>query len=258
MSILSRLRADPASEARIAGRSMFLVFLDEVTAAQVKAEVEDGRSRRVTLTWTGLELLYSCTCPQYTSTLACCRHVWATLHEADCVEEALRAVSAPQVRLSPRDRQPRGPGLDPGGARASIPGAGPEVLYVLDRQEILAHGDLVLSLSARTNGRKGGTAELADEGEVGHNAWILGRLERDAVLPLLAGTGRLHCRDRRNAELRPLAEDKGTAWEFRMTVRESDDGRQWEVHGLLVRGEEKLAPADPWLVLSGGWLIAGT
>ncbi len=233
------------------------VFLEEVTAAQLKAEVDDGRPRRVTLAWTGLELLYSCTCPRYTTTLACCRHVWATLHEADCVEEALRAVSATQVRLSPRDRQPRGPGLDPARARAGIPEAGAEVLYVLDRQKILARGELVLSFCTRGTGRLGGTRELTAERDHDHDPWILGRNERDAVLPLLVETRRLHYRDRRNAELRPLAGDKGTAWEFRMTVRESGDGKQWEVHGVLVRGEDKLTPSDPWLVLSGGWLIAG-
>jgi superfamily II DNA or RNA helicase len=166
-----------------------------------------------------------------------------------------------------------------------------EILYVLDRQEILTWGKLVLGVWARLKGPHGKAHVLvpvpirdaqfvwdleSPDRDIGHrlsivspagrrgyergipsNRCTLGPRERDAILPWILETGRLWHRDNGESELRPLSKDEGTAWDFRMSVEESPDGAEWEVKGVLVRGEERMAPDDPWLLLSGGWVVAG-
>ena len=91
----------------------------------------------------------------------------------------------------------------------------------------------------------------------------------DRLLPLLAQSGRLHLRqqvaadaasghrrsERRSSELEDLGWDGGPPWVFQLDVGIQDDGRV-HVDGALVRGEQRVSPSEPDLVLARGFLVA--
>ncbi len=73
----------------------------------------------------------------------------------------------------------------------------------------------------------------------------------DAVLPLLAGTGRVRIRREANPPfaLEDAAADLDPAWELAVGVASS--GAQWLVAGSLRRGEESMPLSGPSLILPG-------
>src|SRR5690606_32216669 len=79
----------------------------------------------------------------------------------------------------------------------------------------------------------------------------------DTLLPMLCATGRCLLRGSdREATLRPLRWDDAGPWEFWLTVTPGGAGKAYVVAGELRRGEERMALADPLLLL-GGVLIDG-
>ncbi len=78
------------------------------------------------------------------------------------------------------------------------------------------------------------------------------------LVPLLCRTGRCHLRLPTQVEdesLSPaLTWQSGEPWQFHLEVRRSPEGERYAVHGLLRRGEERLALTAPILVSQAGIL----
>jgi hypothetical protein len=75
------------------------------------------------------------------------------------------------------------------------------------------------------------------------------------LLPRMAATGRLFCRESSASQIQPLQWDDGEAWTLRLEVRQ-DDRDQWNISGILQRGEERLPLSEPALIVDGGFLLA--
>jgi superfamily II DNA or RNA helicase len=75
------------------------------------------------------------------------------------------------------------------------------------------------------------------------------------LLPQMSATGRLYSRVNATSDLQPLAWDDGEPWTPRLEVRQ-DDRDQWNITGVLVRGEERMPLSEPPLLVEGGFLLA--
>jgi superfamily II DNA or RNA helicase len=76
------------------------------------------------------------------------------------------------------------------------------------------------------------------------------------LLPLAARTGRMHLAAAgRDHATSPIALDDGPPWHFELAVSAAGDG--FAIDGRLARDGHRMAPADPVLVLAGGFLFAG-
>jgi len=77
------------------------------------------------------------------------------------------------------------------------------------------------------------------------------------LLPLIFGTGRSRLRRGPEAEIgEPLAWNGGEPWTLWLEMRE-EEGGIWVVTGSLRRGEERMTPRQPELVLRSGFVFAG-
>src|SRR4030095_9871271 len=79
---------------------------------------------------------------------------------------------------------------------------------------------------------------------------------QDILLPKICATGGCHLRTRAAEflELPALAWDDGEAWRFRLVVDRHD--RNWNLRGILQRGEERMELTEPVILLDGGIVIA--
>ena len=77
------------------------------------------------------------------------------------------------------------------------------------------------------------------------------------LLPRIAATGRLFATEHfgYSSDLQPLAWDDGEPWRLWLDVRQ-DERDQWQITGSLRRGEERMALADPDVLLPSGLLLA--
>ena len=74
----------------------------------------------------------------------------------------------------------------------------------------------------------------------------------DAVLPVLARTGRVRLRrDPKVSDLEPLTEDAGPPWELAVQVARDAKGKNWVVTGTLRRGDETMPLSKATLVVPG-------
>lgn len=95
----------------------------------------------------------------------------------------------------------------------------------------------------------------------GGSCFWLSRAARDLIMPLLGRTGR--CRLRRSSdELEPalLRWDDGEPWQFRLKVRveaSRPSGDDWELTGVLRRGETEIPLAQAELLFEGGLMFLG-
>ncbi len=168
-----------------------------------------------------------------------------------------------------------------------------KILYVLDKERILAYGDLVvevwqqrsrddkvlrpLSLDSETiltPSLPNSSHEPLDllliceaiqkrarrlnQLEPWSNCFVVDLVARERILGLLLETGRLFYRDlTMSGRLRPLRFDIGIPWRFHIEVGEDPSQECWEVVGSLERGDEEMHVAEPELVVSGGWILSG-
>lgn len=77
------------------------------------------------------------------------------------------------------------------------------------------------------------------------------------LLPLLAGTGRLHFRTPELEEGRPIQWDAAEPWEFCIEVRPDENGRQYEICGFFHRADQRLGLGDVEYIFEEGILIKG-
>ncbi len=76
-----------------------------------------------------------------------------------------------------------------------------------------------------------------------------------ALLPRMGATGRLHSRESAAANLQPVEWDDAAPWTLRLELRQ-DDRDQWNITGVLSRGEERMPLSEPALLVDGGFLLA--
>jgi superfamily II DNA or RNA helicase len=74
------------------------------------------------------------------------------------------------------------------------------------------------------------------------------------LLPAAANAGRLAIGA--DGALKPATWDAGEAWKLSLDVRQ-DDRDQWNITGVLRRGDETMSLSQPEIILEGGILIAG-
>jgi len=80
----------------------------------------------------------------------------------------------------------------------------------------------------------------------------------DRALPLIVQSGRALLRVRTQpSELVPLAWDEGPAWTFRLEIIHPSGDESFSIDGAFVRGEERMAIRQPWMVLDGYIFHAG-
>ncbi|HQY87467.1 MAG TPA: DEAD/DEAH box helicase [Tepidisphaeraceae bacterium] len=103
MSALDSLKTDFAFEIRSRGKEYFLdnqVELDRCEPGLIRAKVAGTDKYRVVVRWDGGGVAYSCTCPFYQDRDEPCKHIWASLLEADhdgVLEIAARRFDGPKV-----------------------------------------------------------------------------------------------------------------------------------------------------------------
>ena len=81
----------------------------------------------------------------------------------------------------------------------------------------------------------------------------------DRTLPLIVRSGRafLRVRPQPSGELVSLTWDEGSAWTFRLEIIHPSGDEAFSIDGEFVRGEERLAIRQPWMVLDGYIFHAG-
>ncbi len=98
-----------------------------------------------------------------------------------------------------------------------------------------------------------------DYGATQPSRYILTDLQPRLILPILCRTGRCHLRVAAAAgeELlgAPLAWQDGEPWQFRLEVRRTREGEQYELAGTLWRGEERMDVTAPLMLQDSGILF---
>ena len=81
----------------------------------------------------------------------------------------------------------------------------------------------------------------------------------DRALPLIVQSGRAFLRVRAQpaGELVTLAWDEGAPWTFRLEIIHPSGDESFSIDGEFVRGEERMAIRQPWMVLDGYIFHAG-
>jgi hypothetical protein len=86
MAVLEDLKRDFQFETRTRGKQYYLddaVHIANAEPGVIKAQVTGGDKYRVEIRWEPLGIAYSCTCPFFQDNDQPCKHIWATLLEAD-------------------------------------------------------------------------------------------------------------------------------------------------------------------------------
>ncbi|HEY7055341.1 MAG TPA: SNF2-related protein, partial [Vicinamibacterales bacterium] len=81
----------------------------------------------------------------------------------------------------------------------------------------------------------------------------------DRALPLIVRSGRafLRVRPQPSTELQALAWDEGPPWTFRLEIVHPAGEEAFSIDGAFVRGDERMAIRQPWMVLDGYIFHAG-
>jgi superfamily II DNA or RNA helicase len=82
----------------------------------------------------------------------------------------------------------------------------------------------------------------------------------DRVLPLVAQSGRalLRARPQPGEEIVPLVWDDGPAWTFHLEIVHGTGNQAFSIDGALLRGSERLAIREPWMLIEGYVFHGGT
>ncbi len=263
------------------------VLITDATQDSVSALVRGGDEYAVRLRVRGRDLDFSCTCAYFLRSRDGCKHVFGTLVLAEetgalgAPEAGPRAHAArpdrndwlvPLLRDQPSAREETGPER--------------EVVYVIDATATAPHSGLVLAVLQRQRRAKGEWSalkplrlrrdflprltppdqeiaalllgardELAWEpfygAREGSSSFRLdGPLSR-IVMPLICRTGRARLQSGREGAARePLTWDEQGPWELVVRVRER--GADYEVEGVLARGDEERPLAQAALVTTAG------
>lgn len=203
---------------------------------------------------------------------------------------ARRLHLAPRPRPSWRDRLAQ---LNAAVPRAAAAGGHPrqrQIVYTLDVPATLARGNLILEVASRARSLRGQwgrakpikvnhelVAEVADplDRQIlsvlagpridpygyypppyygGPLRYVLSGPQQQALLPLIAATGR--CRIRHDAgtdESPPLEWDDGSPWQAALEIHE--DTGTYRLTGVFRRDSDRMDPTEAVLVLEGGFLV---
>lgn len=165
--------------------------------------------------------------------------------------------------------------------------AGAQIVYVIDRALTLAGQSLALEIHTRTRkkngewgkpkstsislGEAGALPEPVDReivtmllgapdpystsyvGVYGRATFRLTGPLIDRVLPLIVQSGRalLRIRPQPGEEIVPIGWDEGTPWTFHLEIVHGSGDKSFSIDGALVRGRERLAVREPWMVIDG-------
>ena len=86
MAVLEDLKRDFQFEIRTRGKQYYLddaVHINQSEPGVLKAQVTGGDKYRVEIRWEPMGVAYACTCPFFVDNDTPCKHLWATLLEAD-------------------------------------------------------------------------------------------------------------------------------------------------------------------------------
>src|SRR4051812_6483466 len=111
MAVLEDLKRDFQFEMRTRGKQYYLddaAHIQNAEPGAIKAQVTDEEDDkcRVEIRWEPLGVAYACTCPFFQDNDQPCKHIWATLLEADhqgVLDTAARRI---ETRYSPRQAPP--------------------------------------------------------------------------------------------------------------------------------------------------------
>jgi superfamily II DNA or RNA helicase len=325
------LAATVPGGSRVKGRAYFLdraVTHIEGDAWSVEATVHGSRNYRVTIKREGPVFSGSCECPYFEDRFVVCKHIWATMLEAerrhllagdgdvprDAVMEALNTdeVSDPEFRVrSPRQRQdaPNRKShpawerfleefsrtlTEADAARPPARFSAAQIVYVIDRAATLNGTGLALEVQSRQRKKNGDWAkpkpttvalseiaqlpDLVDREIVPlllgatdpYNASYLSQYGRasfrlagplvDRVLPLVVQSGRalLRARPQPGEEIVPLTWDEGVPWTFHLEIVHGSGEESFSIDGALIRGNDRLAIREPWMLIDGYVFHAGS
>ena len=169
---------------------------------------------------------------------------------------------------------------------------GREILYVIDRSRRFSEKNMVIRIDVRDRKKNGdwrkpkplslasgSMPELPDAIDqqimdrlIGaeRDTWYyaashsydsqmrfhLGRRELQALIPIIAGTGRMYICDAGNSELRPVVLDEEGPWEFFIDVIPDAPGNRHMVRGAFHRNGDRLDTALPAFLCTEGFLIS--
>src|SRR5438094_9517686 len=82
----------------------------------------------------------------------------------------------------------------------------------------------------------------------------------DRVLPLVAQSGRalLRARPQPGEEIVPIAWDAGPPWTFHLEIVHGSGNESFSIDGALLRGHDRLAIREPWMLIDGYVFHGGT
>src|SRR5690349_13029854 len=86
MAVLEDLKRDFQFEVRTRGKQYYLddaVHINHTEPGCIKAHVTGGDKYRTEIRWEPMGVAYACTCPFFQDNDLPCKHIWATLLEAD-------------------------------------------------------------------------------------------------------------------------------------------------------------------------------
>jgi superfamily II DNA or RNA helicase len=109
-------------------------------------------------------------------------------------------------------------------------------------------------IDALWRGATGGETYYAGYSRLPEQHYALDGDQLDLALPLFAESGRLHFRDTLN-NVRPLAVDDGPPWQFRLEIETLKT--QYNLAGELVRGDERMPVAAPYLIVNAAMIADG-
>ncbi len=108
MPVLEDLKRDFQFEIRTRGKQYYLddaVHINNTEPGAIKAQVTGGDKYRVEIRWEPMGVAYACTCPFFQDNDKPCKHIWATLLEADhqgVLDTAARRIDLPgSSRIAP-------------------------------------------------------------------------------------------------------------------------------------------------------------
>jgi superfamily II DNA or RNA helicase len=172
--------------------------------------------------------------------------------------------------------------------------AAAQIVYVIDRAATLNGAGLALEVQSRQRKKKGDWAkpkptsvalseipQLPDpvDREIlplllgasdPYNAPYLSQYGRasfrlagplvDRVLPLVVQSGRalLRVRPQPGEEIVPLAWDEGPPWTFHLEIVHGSRNESFSIDGALLRGNDRLAVREPWMLIDGYVFHAGS
>jgi hypothetical protein len=331
MGLASKLAFQVDRSTQIHGQDLFrthAVRLMDASESHAQAEVADNRTYtvRLRLPAPGVSRLsVACNCQSFRGNVTC-KHVWATVLEADREGVLADAQNERYLKISPELRQSE-PLPPPSAARqiASIPPppqvpawqeqlssiqhaaaehraethSWPPGLEIFSATDVLSSRSaqaIVVELFARSRKKNGEytvfkefriaparVATLPDPLDAEIISLMLGGMDHYAftysynnrygaslatsprkalppllaskLLPMAAGARRLSVRaDTASNELLEAQWDEGEPWKLWLDVRQ-DERDQWNITGVLRRGEETMRLNEPLLLLECGFLV---